>query len=88
MVDKLMELDLFKMFKNFKESMVKDFKVSSYSDCVQVTHPSEKESILVVLQGAVHVISDDKIFKRVNFEVRKKRRKRAKAIEKGLKPDE
>jgi len=36
----------------------------------------------VLLEGAVHIIAEERIFKKVNFEVRKTRRKRAKALEK------
>ncbi len=36
----------------------------------------------ILLEGGLSIIADEKIYKRINFEVRKKRRRREKAIEK------
>jgi len=62
--------------------MSKDFRLYEFRDCAEVTHPSEKQTIYVVMQGAVHVIADEKTIKRVAFEVKKAKRKFKKLKEK------
>ena len=65
-IEQLSSFDSFKMFKNNLDQMATEFKLFRFADCEQVSHPGEKTTLFVILQGQVNVISDEKIYKKVN----------------------
>ena len=91
-IETFLAFDSFKMFGPVIHKMRDHFKLTEYQDCVEVTHPSEKLTLYVLITGVVHIIADEKVVKKANFEVRKARRKRTKKAEKdkaeGNKPTE
>jgi hypothetical protein len=70
------------MFSHVITSMKQHFKLWEYQDCVEVTNPTHKEVMYVLMEGQVASISDDRTFKRTNFEIKKTRKKRTKLLQK------
>lgn len=70
------------MFATIIQSMQPSFKLWEYKDCVEITNPTQRELIYVVLEGQLALIADDRIFKRTNFEINKTRKKRNKLLQK------
>ena len=66
------------MFKILINDMASSFKLFEYEDLKEVTNPSEKDTIYVLLEGEVHVIADDRAYKKIKVEIRKFRKLKAK----------
>lgn len=81
-VEQLLNFDSFKMFSRVISTMQSHFKLYEYRDCEEVTNPTNRELMYVIMSGRVSLISDDRIYKRTNFEIKKARKKRKKAIQK------
>lgn len=62
--------------------MQTQFKMWEYQDCIEVTNPTNRELMYVLMSGKVALIADDRTFKRTNFEIRKSRRRRTKLLQK------
>lgn len=72
------------MFAGLIEDMRSHFTLTQFQDCAEVTHPSEKMTLYILMCGSVNIISDERVFNKAGFEVKKKRRKVAKQKAKDL----
>lgn len=72
-------MDQFKMFHATIKDLARDFQRQEFTDCQEITHPGEKQTIYLILKGQVIVISEERILKKVRQLVRKKRKLKAKA---------
>jgi len=85
-LDQISDFDSFKMFKNNIGNMSKNFVISSFGDCEEVTTPANKLTIFLLIKGAVTILSDERTYKNAVREVKKFRRKRERALEAGEEP--
>ena len=85
-LNQISDFDSFKMFKSNIENMGKNFGISTFSDCEEVTSPASKQTIYLLMKGAVTILGDDRTYKNAVREVKKFRRKREKAREAGEEP--
>lgn len=58
--------------------MAPSFKLYEYEDLLEVTNPTEKDTIYVLLEGIVHIIADDRTYKKIKVEIRRFRKLKAK----------
>lgn len=79
-LDNMVQFDLFKMFKPIIHEMANNFVLHEYADCSEVTHPSIKDVIYVLIQGRVHIIAEERTYKRMKFCIRKQRKQRQKML--------
>ena len=82
------------MFTSHLDEMSKSFNYHIYGDWEEVTVPSMKDMIYLLIEGQVIIISEDRTFKHAKTEVRRVRWRKKKAEEKmqdeikrGLIPD-
>lgn len=71
LLDKISQIDSFKMFKKDLKNMSKCFGIKTFKDCEEVTTPGSKETIYLLIKGAINVISDERIYKNSVREIKK-----------------
>lgn len=71
---KLVEMDSFKMFIPFIDKMAESFTMYEYTDCVEITNPSNKEYLFVVMMGSVILISSETAYLAAKKSIWKARR--------------
>jgi hypothetical protein len=67
-------MDSFRMFAPFMSNMYFHFKLYQYADCVEVTNPTNKEYLYVLMSGEVTLISSESAYKQVRKAIWKKRK--------------